>query len=84
MCLKALIFCWTSLPNIRTSSSAEYLFHIFIVHSSFLCSSCMIAHGHGDVKYVHYGLDFYPGDANRTVGSFAKILCDLDKLSVHS
>ena len=24
----------------------------------------MLAHGHGDVKYAHYGLDFYPHDAN--------------------
>jgi hypothetical protein len=44
----------------------------------------MIAHGHGDVKYAHYGLDFYPGDANHTVGSFAKLLRDLEKPPVHS
>jgi hypothetical protein len=23
----------------------------------------MIAHGHGDVRYVHYGLDIYPSDS---------------------
>ena len=44
----------------------------------------MIAHSHEDVKYVHYGLDFYPGDANYTVGSFAKLLRDLEKPPVHS
>jgi hypothetical protein len=44
----------------------------------------MIAHGHGDVKYAHYGLDFYPGDANHTVDSFAKLLRDLEKPPVHS
>src|SRR5665213_3542773 len=47
------------------------------------CMHCvvlgMIAHGHVDVKYAHYGLDFYPGDANHTVGSFAKLLRDLEK-----
>jgi hypothetical protein len=43
----------------------------------------MIVHGHGDVKYAHYGLDFYPDDANHTVGSFAKLLRDLEKLPVH-
>ncbi len=40
--------------------------------------SGMIAHGHVDMKYAHYGLDFYPGDANHTVGSFAKLLRDLE------
>jgi hypothetical protein len=44
----------------------------------------MIAHGHGDVKYAHYGLDFYLGDANHMVGSFAKLLHDLEKPPVHS
>ena len=44
----------------------------------------MIAHGHGDVKYAHYGLDFYPGDANHMVGSFAKLLRDLEKPPVQS
>ena len=44
----------------------------------------MIAHGHWDVKYAHYGLDFYPSDANHMVGSFAKILRDLEKSPVHS
>ena len=38
----------------------------------------MLAHGHGDVRYAHYGLDLYPHDANYTVGSFAKLLQDLE------
>ena len=38
----------------------------------------MLAHGHGDVKYAHYGLDLYPHDANYTVGSIAKLLRDLE------
>ena len=38
----------------------------------------MIAHGHGDVKYAHYGLDLFAHDANYTVGSFAKLLRDLE------
>ena len=38
----------------------------------------MIAHGHGDERYAHYGLDLYPHDANYTVGSFAKLLRDLE------
>ena len=44
----------------------------------------MITHNHGDVKYAHYGLDFYPGDANHTVGSFAKLLHELEKPPVCS
>ena len=44
----------------------------------------MIAHGHGDVKYAHYGLDFYYADANHIVGSFVKLLCDLEKPPVDS
>ncbi len=38
----------------------------------------MIAHGHGDIKYAHYGLDIFPGDSNHTVGSIAKLLRDLE------
>jgi hypothetical protein len=38
----------------------------------------IMAHGHGDVRYAHYGLDFYSHDVNYTVGSFAKVLRDLE------
>ena len=38
----------------------------------------MIAHGHGDVRYAHYGLDIFPTDSNHTVGSIARLLCDLE------
>ena len=34
----------------------------------------MLAHGHDDVRYVHYGLDLYPHYANYIVGSIAKLL----------
>ena len=33
----------------------------------------MLAHGHGDKRYVHCGLDLYPHDANYAVGSIAKL-----------
>ena len=39
----------------------------------------MLAHGHGDVHYVHYGLDVFAHDANYTVSSFAKLLQDLER-----
>ena len=38
----------------------------------------MIAHGHGDVRYAHYGLDIYPMNPNHTIGSIAKLLRDLE------
>ena len=44
----------------------------------------MIAHGHGDVRYVHYGLDIFPTDSNHTVGSIAKLLTDLGLPPKHS
>ena len=34
----------------------------------------MIAHGHGDIRYAHYGLDIFPSDSNYTVGSIANCL----------
>ena len=44
----------------------------------------MIDHSHVDVKYAHYGLDFYPGNANHTFNLFAKLLQDLVKPPIHS
>ena len=38
----------------------------------------MIVHGHGDVRYAHYGLDIYPMNPNHTIGSIAKLLRDLE------
>jgi hypothetical protein len=39
----------------------------------------MLAHGHGDVRYAHYGLDIFAHDTNYTVGSFAKLLRNLER-----
>ena len=38
----------------------------------------MIAHGHGDICYAHYGLDIFPSDSNHTMDSIAKLLRDLE------
>ena len=38
----------------------------------------ILAHSHVDQRYTHYGLDLYSHDANYTVGSFAKVLRDLE------
>ena len=37
----------------------------------------MIVHGHGNIRYAHYGLDLYLADSNHTMGSVAKVLRDL-------
>ena len=39
----------------------------------------MIAHGHGDIRYAHYGLDTFPTDSNHTILSIAKFLRDLEQ-----
>jgi hypothetical protein len=39
----------------------------------------MLAHGNGDVHYAHYGLDIFAHDSNYTVGSFTKLLWDLER-----
>ena len=59
-----------------------YLIFLLFTHRFFF--SGMIAYDYGDVKYVYYGLDFYPSNANHTVGSFAKFLRNLEKPPVHS
>ena len=38
----------------------------------------MIVHGHGDVRYAHYGLDLFPHDSNYIIGFVAKLLQDLE------
>lgn len=39
----------------------------------------ILAHGHGDVCYAHYGLDMYPHDVNYTVDSFPRLLRDFEQ-----
>ena len=44
----------------------------------------MIAHGHGTVRYAHYGLDIYSSNSNHTMSSITKLLKDLESPSLHS
>ena len=44
----------------------------------------MIAHGHGNIRYAHYGLDIFPTDSKHIVGSIAKLLRDLELLPKYS
>ena len=44
----------------------------------------MIAHGHGDIRYAHYGLDIFPNDSNHIVDLIAKLLRDLELPPKHS
>jgi hypothetical protein len=39
----------------------------------------MIAHGHNDVKFAYYALDLYLAESNHMIGSFARLLRDLEK-----
>ena len=38
----------------------------------------ILAHGHVELRYTHYSLDLYSHDAKYRVGSFAKVLTDLE------
>jgi hypothetical protein len=83
------IFTISTIVLVEIAKCSNYVHHLLVSSfsggSDIVCVCIgMIAHGHGDVKYAHYGLDFYPGDANHTVGSFAKLLRDLEKPPVHS
>ncbi len=40
--------------------------------------TCMIAHGHGDEKYVQYLNELWPNDPNFTIGSFLWFFCILE------
>ena len=44
----------------------------------------VIAYCHGDICYVHYGLDIFPSDSNHTMGSISKLLRDLELPPKHS
>ena len=39
----------------------------------------MIAHGHVNAKYIYCDMDFYPGDANHKIWSYAKLLRGLER-----
>ena len=79
MYIDIFIFKNYGCTSINVWSFFLLLIDDFGIYISFICSnSSIIAHGHIDVKYAHYGLDFYHGDANHTVGSFAKFLQDLE------
>jgi len=38
----------------------------------------MIAHGHNDVQYAHFGLDIFPYNSNYTIGLVTKLLWTLE------
>jgi len=40
----------------------------------------VIAHGHGDVHYMHYSLDIFPPNLIKTINSIAKLLRDVEEL----
>ena len=84
MCVERLsnfVECVFHISNFIYPHSIYFILLLFMYRLFF---SCMITHGHEDVKCTHYGMDFYLGDANHTVGSFAKLSHDLQKLLVYS
>ena len=62
----------TASPHFSHKSKATESFMKLLV-----AITRMIAHGHRDVRYAHYGLDIYPMNPNHTIGSIAKLLRDL-------
>ena len=87
---KQLEKCVTIIHNKmdHSKTSSPHFFHKSKHMDSFMklpvFVTGMIAHGHGDVRYAHYGLDIFPSDSNHTVGSIAKLLRDLEFLPKHS
>jgi hypothetical protein len=72
----------------HSKTASPYFSHKNKVVDSFMklpiAMTGMIAHGHGDLQYVHYRLDIYPNDSNHIVGSIAKLLRDLESPLVYS
>ena len=75
------IGCVCQMSNFIHQLSGYFIFLLF-THRLFF--PYMIAYKYGDIKYVHYSFDFYPSDTNHMVGSFEKLLRDLEKPPVHS
>jgi len=65
--------CKTASPHFshKTKATNSFMKMLVVVIG-------MIAHGYGDIRYVHYGLDIFPTDSNHIVGSIAKLLRDLE------
>ena len=56
---------------------SEYTSYLYVY--IYFLNSYMIAHDHVDIKYVHYSLDFYHANANHAIGSFVKLIRDLER-----
>ena len=52
--------------------------HLDVLMKLPIAVTSILAQGHVDQRYAHYGLDLYSHDANYTVRSFAKVLRDLE------
>jgi hypothetical protein len=69
----------TTTPHFSHKNKAVDSFMKFLV-----AVTGMIAHGHGDVRYVYYKLDIYPSNLNHTIGSLEKLLKDLESPPLYS
>ena len=67
----------------HSKTASPHFFHKTKATDSFMkmpvAVTGMIAHGHADVRYAHYGLDIFPTNSNHTIGSIAKLLRDVEE-----
>ena len=69
----------TSSPHFSHKSKHMDLFMKFLIFVT-----RMIAYGHGNICYAHYGLDIFPSDSNHTIDSISKLHRDLELPPKHS
>ena len=85
---KCLIIIHNKMDHSKTSFPHSLIKHMCKHMDSFMkllvSITKMIAHGHRDIRYAHYGLDIFPSDSNHIVGSIAKLLRDLELPPKHS
>ena len=66
------------MDHYKTALSALFLKFKHIDGLMKLPLAVMLAHGHEDQRYAHFGLDIYFHNASYTVGSCTKLLRDLE------
>ena len=68
------------MDHLKTASPVLFhkMIHLDGLMKLPIAVTSIFVHGHVDQRYAHYGLDLYSHDANYMVGSFAKVLRDLE------
>ena len=82
-CYRSWLFpkeCVTIMHNKMDHTKTTFLVFLYMTKlrgglmKLLVLVTSMLAHGHGDVSYVHYGLDIFAHDSNYIVDSFTKLL----------